>query len=138
MNKYELREKLEEQLRGDCACDFITRKEKMEILDDFDQWAEYAKNGDAYYYGGREYALSVEYELAVWQNEDQRENGEPVYMTPTCSTTDLEAIKREVEAYDIESTGCVEIFEVGEEEPILHYENDAWEDLREETDRDYE
>lgn len=131
MSKEELREELEEQLRGNCICDFITRREMMSILDDFDKWAEDASNGDTYYYDGEEYTLTIEYELAVWRNNDQRENGEPTYMTPTCSNTDLDAIKKEVEAYDIESTGCVEIFEVGEDEPILHYENGEWEELRE-------
>ena len=129
MTREGIREQVEENLRGDCACDYITKKEMMEYLADIEEWLKTAKNNDKYYYNGNEYELIIEYELVVWQNAEQREIGEPIYMKPTCSSTDLEAIKREVEKYNIESTGCVEIIEVGDDESILHYENNVWEEL---------
>ena len=129
MSRYELRENLENDLRGDCICDYITKTEMCEILDDFDYWLETAKSGDVYYYGGNTYKLNVEYELVIWKNSDVRNSGEPLYADPISSKTDLEAIKREVEKYDIESTGCIEIFEVDEDEPILHYENGKWSEV---------
>ena len=129
MTRYEIREEVEKELRGNCMNGYITKSEMMDYLDDVEKWLETAQNGDSYFYDGYEYKLTIEYELVVWRNEEQREIGEPIYMSPTCSSTDLEAIKREVEAYDIESTGCIEIFEVDEDEPILHYENDTWEEV---------
>lgn len=51
-------------------------------------------------------------------------------MSPICSCTDLDAIKQETEKYDIERTGCIEIFEIGENDAILHYENEKWFELK--------
>ena len=52
-----IREELEEYLYGLVICDYITRKEKSEILDDFNKWAKDAKYGDTYYYDDQEYTL---------------------------------------------------------------------------------
>lgn len=54
----ELREQFEEDLRGDCSCDYITKKDMMEYLEDFDEWAENALNGEAYYYSDNEYIMN--------------------------------------------------------------------------------
>lgn len=121
-----LREKLEDDLRGHCIADFITRKEMMEYLADFDEWAKTAKNGDTYYFDCYSYTLQNSYKIVCWENEEMRDVGEPVYMTPICSDTDLEAIKSEVESYDTESSGCVEIFVADTDELVLHYENNEW------------
>lgn len=129
MTKDEIKNQLEEDLRGDCCCDYITKKEMMEYLDDLDKWLETAKNGDVYFYDGQGYELKIEYEIAVWRNKEIRDIGEPIYMTPTCSNTDLDAIKAECEHYDIESSGCIEIFETGSDDAILHFENDEWTDV---------
>ena len=126
MNKYKLRNELEDDLRGDCCCDFITKSEIYEILDNFESWLETAKSGDVYYYGGSAYELTIEYELAVWKNSKEREDGEPLYVEPVSSKTNLEAIKEEAEKYDIESTGCIEIFEKDEDNAILHFEKGKW------------
>lgn len=140
MKIYQLREELEEYLDGMRICDDITRKEESEILDDFDEWAKTAQNGDIYFYDGLRYEFYTEYGVAVWQNEEQRENGEPMYMTPVCSKTDLEAIKQECEKYDIESTGCIEIFDKDDEweDPILIYENGEWTNLELEQEEEQE
>lgn len=42
------------------------------------------------------------------------------------STTDLEAIKKEAEQYDIESTGCIEIRDTETEDAVLIYEKGEW------------
>lgn len=126
MNRDELREEVYETLRGDCCCDYITKAEMMEHLDDVDEWLKTAKSGDKYYYNWNEYELTIEYRLAVWKNEKQRNTGEPAYMTPISSSTDLEAIKHEAERYDIEASGCIEIFESDCDDAILHYENGIW------------
>ena len=57
MNAEELREELEEDLRGECCCNYITKDDMHEILKDFDNWLETAEPGDAYYYGGNSYEL---------------------------------------------------------------------------------
>lgn len=126
MDKNEIREEVYEALRGDCSCDYITKKEMMELLNDVDKWLETAKSGDKYYYNGNEYELTIEYKLAVWKNKEQRNAGEPTYITPISSSTDLEAIKYEAERYDIEASGCIEIFELDCDNAILHYENGVW------------
>lgn len=127
MTRTEIRDELEDLLHGECICDFITKSDMQKILDDVDAWLETAVNGDTYYYSGYEFCLEITYEIVVWQNGEVRDTGEPVYMTPTCSSTDLDAIKREVEHYNIESTGCIEIFEEGEDDAIWHYECGEWE-----------
>ena len=75
------------------------------------------------------YELSIEYEIAVWKNSDIREDGEPLYVEPISSKTDLEVIKKEAEKYDIEPTGCIEIFEKYEDDAILHFENGEWSEV---------
>ena len=129
MNRYELRDELEDDLRGDCFCDYITKTEVYEIMEHFDNWLKTAKSGDVYYYGGNAYELIIEYELIIWKNAEVRNSGEPLYVTPISSKTELEVIKKEAEKYDIESTGCIEIFEVDEDDPILHYENGEWSEV---------
>lgn len=126
MTKYEILERLEDDLRGECMQDCITKEEMTEYLKDAENWLydTERKNGDIYCACGYEYKLTVKYVIAVWRDKEQRENGEPAYMTPICSETDLEAIKKECEAYDIESTGCIEISD--EDEETWHYENGAW------------
>lgn len=126
MNRDELRKEVYDALRGDCCCDYITKEQMMERLDDVDKWLETAKSGDKYYYNGNEYELIIKYKLAVWKNKEQRNAGETTYMTPISSSTDLEAVKHEVEKYDIEASGCIEIFESDCDDAILHYENDIW------------
>lgn len=59
----ELRNELEEALRGDCSCDYITKQEWMDTMEDFDRWAEKAENGESYYYNGSSYTLEEEKEL---------------------------------------------------------------------------
>lgn len=136
----ELREKLHEDLNGLCICDYISKREVYEYLDDFDKWSETAKSGDTYYAQSFSYTYEPEYEVKIWQNAEQRKSGEPMYMTPICSKTDLEAIKQECEKYDIESTGCIEIFDKDDEfeDSILIYENGEWTDLEleQEDERD--
>jgi hypothetical protein len=56
-NKGELRDELEEYLNGLRICDYITRSEQSDILNDFDTWAETAKIGDTYFYDCNEYTL---------------------------------------------------------------------------------
>lgn len=43
MTRDEIKDQIEENLRGDCCCDYITKKEMMEYLDDLDKWLETAK-----------------------------------------------------------------------------------------------
>ena len=126
MTREEIKDELEEVLKSDCLCGFITKKEIANCLNDVDKWLKSAKSGDKYFYDGNEYELEIEYEIAIWKNKDQRDSGDPIYMSPICSNTNLDAIKQEVEKYDIERTGCIEIFEVGEDDAILHYENEKW------------
>lgn len=52
-----LRDELDEYLHGLCICDYITRNEQSDVLDDFDAWVETAKIGDTYFYDGDEYTL---------------------------------------------------------------------------------
>lgn len=44
-----LREQLEEDMRGLCMCDYITKQDKINYLNDFDEWSKTAKNGDTYF-----------------------------------------------------------------------------------------
>lgn len=53
----ELREELEEDLNGLCICDYISKKDVYEYLDDFDEWSETAKSGDTYYAQGFSYTV---------------------------------------------------------------------------------
>lgn len=130
MTREEIKDELEEVLKSDCLCGFITKKEMTDCLNDVDKWLKNAKSGDKYFYDGNEYELEIEYEIAVWKNKSQRDGGDPIYMSPICSCTDLDAIKQEAEKYDIERTGCIEIFEIGENDAILHYENKKWFELK--------
>jgi hypothetical protein len=57
-SKDDLREQIEDDLRGDCSCDFITKEEMVETLDDFENWLETAKLGDIYYYDDNAYELA--------------------------------------------------------------------------------
>lgn len=72
------------------------------------------------------YNKDSDYELKIWEKD--RSYG--VYKTPTFSLTDLEAIKKEVEFCYDENTKCIEIFKMGEDMPILRYNNKEWEDWR--------
>ena len=38
-----LREQLEEDMRGLCMCDYITKQDKINYLNDFDEWSKTAK-----------------------------------------------------------------------------------------------
>ena len=58
-NIEELREELEEYLHGLVICDYITKEDENEVLDDFDNWAEKASPGDTYYYDGESYTLTA-------------------------------------------------------------------------------
>lgn len=123
---YYLRKDLEEDLNGLRICDYISRKDLNNYLKHFDEWSKTAKIGDAYYAQGFEYVYTLDFEVLVWRNEEQRDCGEPIYMNMTPFNSNLEDIKREVEKYDIESTGCIEIKVIGEDDSILHYEDDKW------------
>ncbi len=57
MRVEDIRNELEEQLRGDCSMDYITKEDWIDILSDFDEWAKTAKRGDMYLYDGMEYLL---------------------------------------------------------------------------------
>lgn len=57
---YVAREELREYLYGLVICDYITRKDKSDILKDFDNWSVTATIGDSYYYDGNEYKLNIE------------------------------------------------------------------------------
>lgn len=57
LNTEELREELDEDLRGMCAAGEITKKEWQEYLEDFDEWVKTAKVGDTYYAGEYSYTL---------------------------------------------------------------------------------
>lgn len=129
MNRYELRDELENDLKGDCVCDYITKSELCEILDDFDSWLETAKSGDVYYYGGNSYELTIEYEIVVWKNSKAIEEDEPLCVEPTSSRTELEVVKKEAEKYNIESTGYIEIFEKDEDDAILRFESGRWNEV---------
>ncbi len=59
-NREDLREELEEYLQGLVICDDISKDDKYEILDDFDNWCVTAKDGDTYYYDAMEFTLEVE------------------------------------------------------------------------------
>lgn len=69
---------------------------------------------------------NLSYKIAVWRDKQRRDMGIPILMSPICSDTDLEEVKKEAEKYSIDSSGCIEIFVVGEEEALLHYENSEW------------
>lgn len=67
-NTANLRDELNETLRGDCAADYISKGDWMEYIDDFDTWAETAKAGDTYYYGGYKYKCEAEM-TSRWEEE---------------------------------------------------------------------
>lgn len=131
--KSEIKKLVEDQIKGDCLCDYISKSAMTEYLADFRFWLKHAKPGNgfysAYYYAGIEYKYTPECKVVIWRNEDVRENGEPIETTPMSSTTDLEIIKAECEKYDIESTGCIEIYVKEDNEPILHYEKGIWKEV---------
>ena len=54
----ELRDSLEEYLHGLVICDYISRDEEDEVLNDFDSWAQTANIGDTYYYDDNSYTVS--------------------------------------------------------------------------------
>lgn len=121
-----IREKMEEDLNGLCICDYLTREDCEEYLENFDSWAETAKPGDTYRACDFSYTYIPEYEILVWPDKDRKEEGEPVYMTPNCDISDLEAIKKECETYNLQSTRCIEISLLDEDEPVLRYEDGKW------------
>ena len=92
MTKQKIKDAFEELLRGYCCCNFITKKTMRSYLSNMNKWLKTAKNGDTYYFDGHAYTLTTEYGIVVWRNAVQREKGEPTYMTPITSTTDLEAM----------------------------------------------
>lgn len=57
LNTEELREELDEDLRGMCADCEITKAEWQRYLADFDEWVKTAKEGDTYYAGEYSYTL---------------------------------------------------------------------------------
>lgn len=126
MNIDMIREELEEDLKGQCICGYITKGDMVKYLDDFNIWAKTARIGDTYVAQEISYTYEPEYEVAVWKNYEQRETGEPIYMTP--SQMNIEKIKEECESYILDSTGCIEIFEEGEDDALFHYENGKWSD----------
>ena len=67
MKAPEILDEMEDILRGECACDFITKEEMMDILDSVDEWLENAKPGDVYCYGNNEFILEADEE----DEEDQ-------------------------------------------------------------------
>ncbi len=72
----ELRDELEEQLRGDCFMDYISKSDWMDTLYDFDKWAEKAQEGEVYFYGGREYRLSYREEKTEPDSKPESEREE--------------------------------------------------------------
>lgn len=65
MNDKELKEELledlrcdlEEDLHGYVICDYLSRDNVDDILENFDQWTENANWGDNYVYDGKSYTL---------------------------------------------------------------------------------
>lgn len=53
----ELRDSLKDDLHGYVICDYLSRDEAEDILDDFDEWAENADWGDDYVYDENYYTL---------------------------------------------------------------------------------
>lgn len=53
----DLRLELEGDLQGLVACDYITRQDEAEVLEDFDNWAETAGWNDTYYYDESDYVV---------------------------------------------------------------------------------
>ena len=48
--KENTRYELEEYLNGIRICNYITKEQESEILNDFDKWSKTAKYNDVYYY----------------------------------------------------------------------------------------
>ena len=101
----------------------------MDIIKNVNDWVQTAQNGDIYYYNNDKYKLTIKYALRIYKNADVRKSGDPLYATPISSTTNLQAIKREVETYIIENTGCIEIIDSETEDAILMYENNTWHEV---------
>ena len=120
---------VEEAASGLCCCDYISRQECLNVIKNVNDWVQTAQNGDIYYYNNDEYKLTIEYALRIYKNADARESGNPLYATPISSITNLQAIKKEVETYIIENTGCIEIIDAETEDAILIYENNEWHEV---------
>ena len=129
MTREQICEMVEEEARGLCCCDYISRQECIDVIKNVNDWVRKAQNGDIYYYNDDEYELTIEYALQIYKNADARESGDPLYATPISSVTDLQAIKKEVETYIIESTGCIEIIDAETEDAVLIYEKDKWREV---------
>lgn len=129
MTREQICEMVEEEARGLCSCDYISRQEYIDVIENVNDWVQKAQNGDIYYYNDDEYELTIEYALQIYKNADARESGDPLYATPISSVTDLQAIKKEVETYIIESTGCIEIIDAETEDAVLIYEKDKWREV---------
>ena len=71
-NVDELRDEIEEYLRGLNACDNITKAEMQGYLEDFDSWCYNAKIGDIYYIKGLEFTIKSinKEELAITPCEE--------------------------------------------------------------------
>lgn len=89
MTREEIKDELEEVLKSDCLCGFITKKEMMDCLNDVDKWLKDAKSGDKYFYDGNEYELEIEYEIAVWKNKSQRDGGNVIKLRRNIKTIHL-------------------------------------------------
>jgi len=72
----------------------------------------------------------VHYKIKLWADKISRDRGESVCMTPIGSDINIASIKDQVESYCLDSSGCVEIIDVDNETPILHYENGIWRNLK--------
>ena len=129
MTREQICKMVEEDARGLCCCDYISRKECMNVIKNVNDWVQTAQDGDIYYYNNDEYKLTIEYALRIYKNADVRESGDPLYATPISSVTNLQAIKKEVETYIIENTGCIEIIDSETEEAVLIYEKNEWHEV---------
>lgn len=59
MTADETLEEMENILRGECVCDYITKEEMMNILDFVEEWLKTAKPGDVYCYDGYSFILEA-------------------------------------------------------------------------------
>ena len=60
MTTDEILVEMEDILRGECVCDYITKDEMMDILDSVEEWLKTAKSGDVYCYGDNKFVLKAD------------------------------------------------------------------------------
>ena len=54
-----IRPKLEETLHGNCIADYITKKDMVDYLNDFDKWSETANLNDIYHVCDEDFVFSL-------------------------------------------------------------------------------